>query len=91
MEAVLLKYPDLFNIVFFKVRAELLKMGKISKVKKSYWVARNETAWAFSSENWYPYGYFECKTISVQLKGAEIYVKQNWFLDYGMVRNTQIV
>ena len=33
MEAALLKYPDLFNIVFFKVRAKLVKMGKISKVK----------------------------------------------------------
>ena len=32
MEAAHPKYPDLFNIVFFKVRAKLVKMGKISKV-----------------------------------------------------------
>ena len=33
MEAALLKYLDSFTIVFFKIRAELVKMGKISKVK----------------------------------------------------------
>ena len=33
MEAAHLKYPDLFNIVFFKVCAELVKFGKITKVK----------------------------------------------------------
>ena len=29
MEARVLKYPDLFNIVIFKVYADLVKMGKI--------------------------------------------------------------
>ena len=48
MEAALLKYPDLFNIVFFKVRAKLVKMGKISKVKNLNWVAQNETDCFFS-------------------------------------------
>ena len=33
MQAAFLKYPDSSNIVFFKVCAELVKMGKISKVK----------------------------------------------------------
>ena len=33
MEGRVLKYPDLLNVVFFKVRAELVKMGKISKEK----------------------------------------------------------
>ena len=33
MEAKVLNYPDLFNIVFFKAHADLVKMGKISKVK----------------------------------------------------------
>ena len=32
MEAGVLKYPDLFNIVFFKVHADLVKMGKISEI-----------------------------------------------------------
>ena len=33
MDAGVLKYPDLFNIVLFKVRADFLKKGKISKLK----------------------------------------------------------
>ena len=31
MEGGVLEYPDLFNIVIFKVRADLVKMDKISK------------------------------------------------------------
>ena len=41
MEARVLKYPDLFNIVFFKVHADLVKMGKISKVKNLSIVEKN--------------------------------------------------
>ena len=33
MEAAVLKFQDLFNIVFIKVCAELIKLVKITKVK----------------------------------------------------------
>ena len=33
MEGGVLEYPDLFNIVIFKVHANLVKMGKISKFR----------------------------------------------------------
>ena len=34
MEGGVLEYPDLFNIVIFKVHADLVKMGKISEIQK---------------------------------------------------------
>ena len=34
MEGAVLKYPDLFNIVIFKVHADLVKMGKISEISE---------------------------------------------------------
>ena len=41
MEARVLKYPDLFNIVIFKVHADLVKMGKISEVRNLSIVEKN--------------------------------------------------
>ena len=35
MEGAVLKYPDLFNIVIFKVHADLVKMGKISMIEST--------------------------------------------------------
>ena len=48
MEAAVLKYPDLFNIVSFKVRAELVKMGKISIVKNLTWWPKMKQTGLFS-------------------------------------------
>ena len=48
MEAAVLKYPDLFNIVFFKVRANPSKGGKFQKltilqgVPKRIWLCFSE-------------------------------------------------
>ena len=41
MEARVLKYPDLFNIVIFRVHADLVIMGKISEVRNLSIVEKN--------------------------------------------------
>ena len=48
MEAAVLKYPDLFNILFFKVHAELVKIGKISYVKNLTWWPKMKQTGLFS-------------------------------------------
>ena len=48
MEAAVLKYPDLFNVLFFKVHAELVKMGKISYVKNLTWWPKMKQTGLFS-------------------------------------------
>ena len=79
MEAAVLKYPDLFNIVFFKVRAELVKMGKISIVKNLTWWPKMKQTGLFSEYLGNQISDFQMFFFFWKLRSIRIFWIQNHF------------